>query len=653
MLDTDDEETEENTVVTEMPAEELTEAIEVIPEEEQSKVLIDQRRMFSIFDSEDKPLESVTKTEEITEDTSSDTLPTVEVSEDYSEDSSEDIYVASDEKHDDIYLDAADDEEDTLPETTADDTDEEDELPPFDYEDKTTAVVVKETPKAPPKPDYSDYRFPPLDLLGVEDRGNDDLTNYETSENGNKLIETLLSFNVTASIKGFDRGPRITRYEVVPAKGVKVSAIMGLKDDIALNLASEGIRMEAPIPGKSAVGVEIPNSQPYTVKLRSLLECEEFKSSKSNTVVCVGKDVAGQPVFGDISKMPHLLIAGATGMGKSVCINSLLLSMLYKAKPDEVKFIMIDPKKVEFNIYNGIPHLLIPVVTDPKQAAGALMWAVEQMEKRYEIIEKARVRNIDAYNAKVIDNPGMGEPMPKIVIVIDELSDLMMQVKDPVESLIMILAAKARAAGIHLIIGTQRPSVDIITGVIKANIPTRIACKVMSNADSRTILDATGAEDLLDKGDMLFNVAAAPKPKRVQGAFVSDSEVENIIDFIKAQAPGNVYDDQAIEEINRAAQKCNKEKGGAGARGEDDDGADTSVYDNPEFLEAVDVALASGKISTSLLQRKMSIGFGKASKYLDIMEEIGIVSGLNGQKPRDVLITKDEWREKCSRVSLD
>jgi len=403
------------------------------------------------------------------------------------------------------------------------------------------------------------------------------------------------------------------------------------------------------------VGVEIPNSKPYTVRLRSLLETEEFATSRSKTVVCMGKDVAGQPVFGDIAKMPHVLIAGATGMGKSVCINSLLLSMLYKAKPDEVKFIMIDPKKVEFNIYNGIPHLLIPVVTDPKQAAGALMWAVEQMEKRYDMIEAARVRNIEAYNAKVLENPELGEPMPKIVIVVDELADLMLQVKNPVEGLIMSIAQKARAAGIHLIIGTQRPSVDIITGVIKANIPSRISCKVMSNADSRTILDMAGAEKLLDKGDMLFNPAGASKPKRVQGAFVSDSEVESIIEFIKSQVSGNVYDDQALEEINRAAQKCSKEKGSGGGRGYDDgeESSDGGLYNNREFLDAVDVAVSSGKISTSLLQRKLSIGFGKAAKFIDGMEELGIVSGPNGQKPRDVLITKDEWHEKLSRVSLD
>ena len=613
---------------------------EPIPESEQSQVVLDQRKMFNIFN---EPASTASGSD----------MPGVSVS-DYSDDEELDLV-----NENTPVIDIAALENDPAS--------YESDLPPFDFneEDPFAREKAKDDDKPAPqrkaapvsnKPDYSSYRLPSLDLLAKEDNGGGEQTNAEATEKAMKLIETLASFNVTASIRGFDRGPRITRYEVVPASGVKVSSIMNLFDDIALNLAAEGIRMEAPIPGKSAVGVEIPNSKPYTVRLRSLLETEEFVNTKSKTAVCVGKDVAGQPVFGDISKMPHMLIAGATGMGKSVCINSLLISMLYKAKPDEVKFIMIDPKKVEFNIYNGIPHLLIPVVTDPKQAAGALMWAVEQMEKRYDLIEQARVRNIEAYNAKVLENPGMGEPLPKIVIVVDELADLMLQVKNPVEGLIMSIAQKARAAGIHLIIGTQRPSVDIITGVIKANIPTRISCKVMSNADSRTVLDIAGAEKLLDKGDMLFNPAGAPKPKRVQGAFVSDSEVESIIEFIKSQAKGNVYDDQALEEINRAAQKCSKDKSSGGRGGYDDDGDsgdDGGLYNNQEFLDAVDVAVTSGKISTSLLQRKLSIGFGKAAKFIDSMEDLGIVSGPNGQKPRDVLITKDEWHEKLSRVSLD
>ncbi len=540
---------------------------------------------------------------------------------------------------------------------TEDDTDE----PPFDTDDvieddRDEPVKIPDEKPEPPKPkktDYSKYKFPPIDLLGPEDDAENEDVNAEIEENANNLISTLNDFRVKASIKGVDRGPRITRYEIVPATGVKVSSIMNLQDDIQLRLAAEGIRMEAPIPGKSAIGFELPNRKPSTVRLRSLLETEEFNSAKSKTFVCIGKDVAGCPVFGDIAKMPHMLIAGATGMGKSVCINSLMISMLYKAKPDEVKFIMIDPKKVEFTMYNGIPHLLIPVVADPKQAAGALMWAVEQMEKRYELIEKARVRNIEMYNEKVANDPSLGEPLPKIVIVIDEFADLMLQVRDPVEGLVMSIAQKARAAGIHLVIGTQRPSVDVITGVIKANIPSRISCKVMSNTDSRTVLDQKGAEDLLDKGDMLFFPSGKPKPVRVQGAFVSDGEVEEIMEFIKSQGGDGNYDSEVMEEIARNAQKCNK-KGSDDRDDNDGDGEDNQGFLNDQkFLDAVNVAVTTGKISTSLLQRKLSIGYGKAAKYVDIMEDMGIVSESNGQKARDVLMSRDEWHEKLARLSLD
>ncbi len=547
-------------------------------------------------------------------------------------------------------------EEEEVPEDTAD----EDE-PPFDVDDiidepddvPAPVPEKKPEPPKPKKPDYSKYKFPPIDLLGIDEDAEGEDVNAEIEENANNLISTLNDFRVKASIKGVDRGPRITRYEIVPATGVKVSSIMNLQDDIQLRLAAEGIRMEAPIPGKSAIGFELPNRKPSTVRLRSLLETEEFTSAKSKTIVCIGKDVAGCPVFGDIAKMPHMLIAGATGMGKSVCINSLMISMLYKAKPDEVKFIMIDPKKVEFTMYNGIPHLLIPVVADPKQAAGALMWAVEQMEKRYELIEKARVRNIEMYNEKVAKDPSLGEPMPKIVIVIDEFADLMLQVRDPVEGLVMSIAQKARAAGIHLVIGTQRPSVDVITGVIKANIPSRISCKVMSNTDSRTVLDQKGAEDLLDKGDMLFFPSGKPKPVRVQGAFVSDGEVEEIMEFIKSQGGDENYDSTVMEEIARNAQKCNK-KGSDDRDDDDGDGEDSQGFLNDQkFLDAVNVAVTTGKISTSLLQRKLSIGYGKAAKYVDIMEDMGIVSESNGQKARDVLMTRDEWHEKLARLSLD
>ena len=525
---------------------------------------------------------------------------------------------------------------------------------PVQVKAPATALVPSNEKKKKKGPDYSDYKFPPLDFLAKEASAMDENIQAEIQENADKLIETLLSFGVTASIKGVDRGPRITRYEVVPAKGVKVSQIMNLQDDIALNLAAGSIRMEAPIPGKSAVGIEIPNKKSSIVRLRDLLETTDFTSDRSKTAVCIGRDVAGQPVFGDLAKMPHLLIAGATGMGKSVCINSLLISILYKARPDEVKFIMIDPKQVEFTMYNGIPHLLVPVVSDPKQAAGALMWAVEEMERRFDMLKPLCVRNIDAYNEKIAQDPSLGEPMPKIIIVIDEFADLMLQVKDPVEALVMRIAQKARAAGIHLVIGTQRPSVNVITGVIKANVPSRISCKVMSNVDSKTVLDSGGAEKLLDKGDSLYAPSGSPKPHRVQCAFVHDAEVEAIMEYLKQFGNGENYDSSVMEDIERAAAKCSK-KGGGSDR-DDSDGGDVSgegYLNDRQFLDAVEVAVNTRKISTSLIQRKLSIGYGKAAKFIDIMEDMGIVGEANGQRPREVLLTPDEWREKLARASLE
>ena len=507
----------------------------------------------------------------------------------------------------------------------------------------------------PKKPDYSDYKFPPLELLGLNSKASDDNAQVEVQENADKLIDTLASFNVTASIKGVDRGPRITRYEVVPAKGVKVSSIMSLQDDIALNLAAGAIRMEAPIPGKSAVGVEIPNKKSSTVRLRELIETEDFRNEKSRTCVCMGKDVAGQPVFADIAKMPHALIAGATGMGKSVCINSLMISMLYKARPDEVKFIMIDPKQVEFTMYNGIPHLLVPIVTDVHQAAGTLMWAVEEMERRYTLLQQAAARNIENYNAKVAEKPHLGEPLHRIVIVIDEFAELIMQAKNPVESLVIRIAQKARAAGIHLIIGTQKPVKEVITGLIKSNIPSKFSCKVASNRDSILIFDQSGAEKLLDKGDMLVAFANSLQPLRVQCAFVDDEEVEAVMDFLKENAGGAEYDESVMEEIRRAADRC-QNNGKGGSADDDDDGERESgegYLNDKQFLDAVDVAISSRKISTSLIQRRISIGYGKAAKFIDIMEDMGIVGPSNGQRPREVLISEDEWREKLARTMID
>ena len=616
----DEEETPDFTDAA--PVEDSYDFSERIPPEEQNPEVIEQRRLFPFLDNEFS-------------DSS-------EEDEDSSEISDFDSFAES--------------EEEISEENSVDE-------PPFEYKqpirslpfDKPKQTQTPPTPqKEDEKPDYSDYQFPPLDLL-IKGKAEEDLNQEEEkNQNAEKLVDALLQFNVRISIKGIDRGPRITRYEIVPARGVKVNSVTNLFNDIALNLGVEGIRMEAPIPGKSAIGVEIPNKKPSTVLLRDLVESDEFICASSKTMSCLGKDVTGNPVFADIAKMPHVLIAGATGMGKSVCINAILISILYKARPDEVKFIMIDPKKVEFNGYNGIPHLLVPVVTDVKQAAGALMWAVEQMEKRYDLMEALEVRKLDSYNEKVRENPELGEPLPKIVIVIDELNDIMLQVRKPAEDLIMSIAQKARAAGIHLIIGTQRPSVDVITGVIKANIPSRISCKVASYNDSKTILEQAGAEKLLNNGDMLYISAGAPKALRVQGAFVSDGEVASIMKFLKSQAKGNIYDSQALEEINRAAQKCAKGKGGDDYGGDDgDDGDNIGVLNDQQFLDAVDLAVKSGKISTSLIQRKISIGYGKAAKFIDIMEDMGIVSEPNGQKPRDVLITKDEWYEMLSRRSLD
>ncbi len=614
-VDEEEDDEKESEVVYEQFPEEEAIITEEIPPEEQNPYVIEQRKLFACLHEE--------KEDELT---------------------------------DEPILEEADDEPPFEVDSTP--TPAFEPVPSRTAEPKAATVSLVPASEArkeeKKKIDYSSYEFPPMDILGFEEEDYDDNIQEEIQENADKLIETLASFNVTASIKGVDRGPRITRYEVVPAKGVKVSSVMNLQDDIALGLAADGIRMEAPIPGKSAIGVEIPNKHSNTVRLRELLETDDFKNMKSKTAVCIGKDVAGQPVITDLAKMPHLLIAGATGMGKSVCINALMISMLYKAKPDEVKFIMIDPKQVEFTMYNGIPHLLVPVVSDAKQAAGALMWAVEEMERRYNRLNPLCVRNMEAYNEKVRANPALGEPMSRIIIVIDEFADLMLQVRDPVETLVMRIAQKARAAGIHLIIGTQRPAVNVITGTIKANVPSRISCKVASNVDSRTVLDASGAEKLLNKGDMLFSFAGSIKPLRVQGAFVADSEVEEIMEHLKKFSDGNSYDSSVMEEIERAAQKCSKKGAGGGDVDDGDNESSGEGYLNDrQFLDAVELAVNTGKISTSLIQRKISVGYGKAAKFIDIMEDMGIVGEPNGQRPRDVLISADEWREKLARTMID
>ncbi|MBR6535477.1 MAG: DUF87 domain-containing protein [Clostridia bacterium] len=483
------------------------------------------------------------------------------------------------------------------------------------------------------------YRFPPMSLLKIDYNQQSADISSELEENSRKLINTLASFNVDARVVHISRGPAITRYELKLAPGIRVTAISKLVDNIAMEFAATGVRIEAPIPGKDAVGVEVPNSNIRIVRIRELLDTDKFRSAESKLTCALGVDVVGDPVYLDIAKMPHMLIAGATGMGKSVCINSLLVSLLCKASPDDVKIMLIDPKKVEFVPYSGIPHLIVPVVTDPKKAAGALHWAVEEMERRYGLIESVGCRNIFGYNEVTADDPEK-EHLCQVVIVIDELADLMMMAKNDIETSICRIAQKARAAGIHLIVGTQRPSVDIVTGSIKANIPSRIACKTSSQIDSRTIIDIAGAEKLIGRGDMLFAPVGISKPKRVQGAFVSDSEVEAITDFIKKNYGKVSYDEKVIQEIEKGASQVGK--GNKTAMFDDDDAAG----DEDELLRpAIEYAFESGRVSTSLFQRKLSIGYGRAAKIIDRMQELGICSESSGTKPRELLMTKEEYLE--------
>lgn len=493
---------------------------------------------------------------------------------------------------------------------------------------------------APIEPE-PEYHFPPLSLLSTADHKKSENIREELHENASRLVNVLASFNVKTKIVGASRGPTVTRYELLPEAGTRVRSIANLVDDIALNLATTGVRIEAPIPGKAAVGIEVPNKVAETVYLRSLLETEDFQKNPSKITTSLGENVAGEPVIMDIKKMPHLLIAGATGMGKSVCINCLLISLLYKAKPSEVQFILIDPKKVEFNIYNGLPHLLVPVVSDPKKAAGSLTWAVNEMERRFGLIEAVGVRDIASFN-EITKNDPEYDYMPQIVIVIDELADLMSTAPDDVETSIARLAAKARAAGMHLIIGTQRPSVDVITGVIKANIPSRIAFTVASQVDSRTIIDRSGAENLIGRGDMLYNPVGASKPMRVQGAFVSEKEVDAVVSYIKQYnaAGGTAYSDDVMKQIEEEAAMCGVKKGNGGAVSSGDTGAS-----DPLIRSALDVAFESGKVSTSLLQRRLSVGYGRAAKIIDKLEQMGYVSAPDGQKPRELLISKQDYME--------
>ena len=512
------------------------------------------------------------------------------------------------------------------------------------------AEVVPEDKAEDEEDAITPYVFPPVEMLAPNQNPADTEREKELRETANLLQQTLKSFRVDIEAIQYSRGPTITRYELKPAVGTRVRSIANLVDDIALSLATSGVRIEAPIPNKAAVGIEVPNRIRATVYLRDLIENEKFSEAKSKLTSCLGMDVGGNPVYFDITKMPHLLIAGATGMGKSVCINSVIISLLYKARPEDVKLILIDPKKVEFNIYKDIPHLYAPIVSDPKKAAGALASAVAEMERRFELIEEVGVRDIGTYNA-VTENDPEKEKMPHMVIIIDELADLMMTAPDDVESCICRLAQKARAAGIHIIIGTQRPSVDVITGLIKANIPSRIACTVASQVDSRTIIDIAGAEKLIGRGDMLFAPVGAAKPMRVQGAFVSEAEVEKIVSFIKANNSAARYNSDFINSMEENAKNCGMlgKKGGAAAMDSDggsDDGGDSKFHD------AVKLAVEEGKISTSLMQRRLGVGYGRAAKIIDTMEELGYVSKPDGNKPRRVLITMEEYMTRVSEGTL-
>lgn len=499
-----------------------------------------------------------------------------------------------------------------------------DDLKPYVVERKTESVPTVTGVQ------QKIYDSPPTSLLIQETRVSNADVSEELKANAATLVDTLKSFGVETRIINICRGPAVTRYELQPSAGVKISRITALADDIALNLASAGVRIEAPIPNKSAVGIEVPNKKVSVVHLREVIESEEFRQAKSKLTIALGRDITGNIVVADIAKMPHMLIAGATGSGKSVCINTIIMSILYKASPEEVKFLMVDPKVVELGIYNGIPHLLVPVVTDPGKAAGALNWAVTEMLGRYKRFADNNVRDIKGYN-KLARSQGL-EPMPQVVIIIDELSDLMMAAPKDVEDAICRLAQMARAAGMHLVIATQRPSVDVITGVIKANIPSRIAFAVSSQIDSRTILDMGGAEKLLGRGDMLFLPMGASKPIRVQGCFVSDSEVEAVTEYVKKDTQTD-YDEEILDEIEKQSVKSNEKT--------DDSSGDA----DPLLPQAIECVIEAGTASTSMLQRRLKLGYSRAARIIDQMEARGIVGPPDGSKPRQVLMTKIQWEK--------
>ena len=521
--------------------------------------------------------------------------------------------------------------------------------PPVEPETEPEPKALEEPPKAgdeakaeeekPTEPAGESYSFPPLNLLKENKRPAGATSEKELHATAENLVDVLRSFGVETRVLDISRGPTVTRYELQPSAGVKISKITGLADDIALNLATAGVRIEAPIPNKAAVGIEVPNKANAMVGVREIIESPEFQNAKSKLTVAMGRDIAGKAVVADIAKMPHGLIAGSTGSGKSVCINTIIMSLLYRATPDEVKFLMIDPKVVELSIYNGIPHLLVPVVTDPRKAAGALGWAVQEMERRYRLFAENDVRNLEGYNHLADMSDDMVR-MPQVVIIIDELADLMMTASKDVEDAICRIAQKARAAGMHLIIATQRPSVDVVTGLIKANVPSRIAFAVSSQTDSRTILDIGGAEKLLGKGDMLFCPVGANKPTRVQGCFVSDEEVESVVEFIKSHGDGeSAYDNAVSDEIEKLAAAQN-EKGQKGGDAADGEALDAMIE------QAIECVVESGMASTSLLQRRLKLGYARAARIVDQLESLGVVGPYEGSKPRKVLMTKAQLLER-------
>ncbi len=511
---------------------------------------------------------------------------------------------------------------------------------------KEAEIKRQEKEKEIMKKPAAEYKYPPVNLLKKGSKGKGDSAKH-LKETAMILQDTLSTFHVNATVTDISQGPSVTRYELQPEAGVKVRKIVDLADDIKMHLAATDIRIEAPIPGKSAVGIEVPNKENTMVALRDLIESEDFRKSKSNLSVAIGKDIAGKLVITDIAKMPHLLIAGATGSGKSVCINTIIMSIIYKASPEDVRLIMIDPKIVELSVYNGIPHLLIPVVTDPKQAAAALNWAVSEMTTRYKKFANAKVRDLKGYNAACAnaDDPEM-QKMPEIVVIVDELADLMMQFKNEVEDSIVRLTQLARAAGIYLIIATQRPSVDVITGLIKANIPSRIAFAVSSGVDSRTILDSNGAEKLIGKGDMLFFPRGYNKPARVQGCFVSDDEVSDVTDFVKNQGVETNYGGNVSDEISNIEVSSKSAQSSAG-----NDPADTSSDLDPLFAQAGAAIIEKDKASIGMLQRLYKIGFNRAARIMDQLSDAGVVGPEEGTKPRKILMNKEQFDQMIDNAS--